>query len=318
MAEKDRISGRTKALAVIGSPVGHSLSPAMHNLTYQKLGLDYVYLAFDVKPEQLETVIPAMKMMGFVGANVTMPCKTPILPYLDELSDAARLMNAVNTVVIKDGRAYGHNTDGAGFMRNLKENGIDVCGSRITIAGAGGAGSAILTQAALDGVGVIEVFKTRDELFEKLKRRVAKLAAETGCAINVHDRSDQEALGRCVAESSLFVNATKTGMGPLRDQSVLPAEFLHPDLIVADAVYDPPVTKMLATAQACGNVTISGLGMLLWQAAIAEELFVGAAMPVDYVAERVFPEAGLLSQRRNGPQQDLQGKGPAKEATREG
>ena len=148
MGEKLGISGHTKTIALIGSPVEHSMSPAMHNAAFDKLGLDYAYLVYDVQPDDLESVVKGMKAMGVAGYNVTMPLKTLILPYLDELSDAAKLMGAVNTVVMQDGKAIGHNTDGAGFMRNLKENGVDIIGKKMTIVGAGGAGSAIFTQAA--------------------------------------------------------------------------------------------------------------------------------------------------------------------------
>ena len=128
---------------LIGSPVEHSLSPAMHTQSFNELGVDCVYLAYDIEPQDLESAAVGMKKMGFAGYNVTMPHKTFIPKYLDELSDAAELMGAVNTVAIKQGKAIGHNTDGAGFMRNLKENGVDVIGKKITIVGAGGAGSAL-------------------------------------------------------------------------------------------------------------------------------------------------------------------------------
>lgn len=146
------ISGHTKTICLIGSPVEHSLSPAMHTFSFEQLGVDCVYLAYNVEPDQLEAAANGMKEMGFLGYNVTMPHKTVISRYLDEVSPAAELMGAINTVAIKDGRAIGHNTDGAGFMRNVKENGVDVAGKKITMMGAGGAAMAIYTQAALDAL----------------------------------------------------------------------------------------------------------------------------------------------------------------------
>ena len=146
------ISGCTKTICLIGSPVEHSLSPAMHTFSFEQLGVDCVYLAYNVEPDQLEAAVNGMKELGFLGYNVTMPHKTYISRYMDEVSPAAELMCAINTVVIKDGKAIGHNTDGAGFMRNIKENGVDVVGKKVTVMGAGGAAMAIYTQAALDGV----------------------------------------------------------------------------------------------------------------------------------------------------------------------
>lgn len=282
------ISGRTKTIALIGSPVEHSMSPAMHNAAFEHLGIDYVYTAYNVDLDDLETVAKAMSAMGFAGYNVTMPHKTFILPYLDELSHAAELMGAVNTVVITDGKAVGHNTDGAGFMRNLKENDVDVVGKKITMVGAGGAGSAIFTQAALDGVASIDVYNIRDDFFEATQNRVDELSQKTGCSITLTDLTNKDALRASVAESALFVNATRVGMAPLDDECTLSEDMLHDGLVVADTVYNPRVTKLLAMASARGNKTVSGLGMLLWQAALGEKLWTGHEMPVDYIEGRFF------------------------------
>ena len=127
----------------------------MHTASFAKMGIDAVYLGFDVQPEQLESVVKGFAEAGVTGYNVTMPCKTKVLPYLDELTPVAELMGAVNTVVIKDGKSIGDNTDGAGFVRNMKLHGFEPEGKVITVAGAGGAGSAVFTQLALDGVVAI-------------------------------------------------------------------------------------------------------------------------------------------------------------------
>ena len=226
--------------------------------------------------------------MGFVGYNVTMPHKTFIPKYLDELSDAAELMGAVNTVAIKQGKAIGHNTDGAGFMRNLKENGVDVIGKKITIVGAGGAGSAIYTQAALDGVDAIDVYNIKDKFFDATAERVAEVAEKTGCKMRLIDLEDKESLKQSIAESALFVNATRVGMGDLADQSVILPDYLVDGIAVADTVYEPRKTKLLKDAEARGLKAISGLGMLLWQAAIAEDIWVGKEMPTKFIEEEFF------------------------------
>lgn len=137
---------------------------------FEHLGLDYAYIAFDVDNDRLEDTVRGMAAMGFLGYNVTTPCKTFVLPFLDEVSEAAEIMGAVNTVVIQDGRSLGDNADGAAFMRNLVLNGVDIRGKKITVMGAGGAGSALVTQAALDGVAEIDIFNRKDEFFTGARR----------------------------------------------------------------------------------------------------------------------------------------------------
>ena len=284
------ITGGTQLLAVIGDPVGHSISPRMHTEAMGKLGLDYVYLAFKATPDTLENVVNSLKTLGVRGYSVTMPCKTIVGQYLDELSPAAELMGAVNTVVCEDGRLIGHNTDGQGFMRNLKEHGVDVIGKKITLIGAGGAGSAIYTQAALDGVKEIALYNVKDNFFETTNRRVLDVAEHTGCSIHLSDLDDKTALAEDIAGSALLVDATRVGMPPLEGQMNVDADMLRPDLAVADTVYNPPVTELLATAARLGATTVNGLGMLLWQAAIAEKIWVDQEMPVDFIEELLFSD----------------------------
>lgn len=289
MREKDRISGHTKTIAVVGTPIEHSLSPAMHNTAFEYLGIDCVFLAFDVAEEKdLEAAIDGMNALGFVGCNITMPYKTKVLRYLDELSPAAEIMGAVNTVVFEDGKAIGHNTDGAGFMRNVANSGVDIIGKKITLVGAGGAGSAIFTQAALDGVAEIDIFNRKDAFFEQTSKKIASLANRTGCKMKLIDLNDQGTLRKSVSESALFVNATRVGMPDMPDQSTLNPEFMVEGLAVADTVYEPRKTKLIRDAEEKGLVTIIGLGMLLSQAAIGEELWVDAKMPIDLIEEKFF------------------------------
>ena len=146
-----RISGRTGLMGLIGSPVGHSGSPAMYNYSFEKLGLDYAYLAFDIKVEEVKQAVEAVKTFKMRGCNVTMPCKTEALKYMDELSDAARIIGAVNTIVNEDGKLIGHITDGQGFVDNLRDHGVEIKDKKITICGGGGAATAIQVQCALEG-----------------------------------------------------------------------------------------------------------------------------------------------------------------------
>lgn len=289
MGETDRISGRTKTIAVVGSPIEHSLSPAMHNTAFEHLGIDCVFLAYDVPDEDdLEAAVKGMQALGFVGCNITMPYKTKVLPFLDELSPAAEIMGAVNTVVFKDGKSIGHNTDGAGFMRNIKNAGVDIIGKKITIVGAGGAASAIFTQAALDGVAEISVFNRKDAFFEATEKKIASIAERTGCKMELIPLDEQEKLRESVAESVLFVNATRVGMPDMADQSTLDPNFMVDGLAVADTVYEPRKTKLIKDAEAKGLITVPGLGMLLQQASIGEEIWVEAEMPTDLIEEKFF------------------------------
>ena len=170
-----RISATTTLLGLIGSPVKHSKSPAIHNAGFQKLGLDYVYLAFDIKKEQVEEFIRTAKLLNMQGFNVTMPCKAEVAKRVDELSPAAEVIGATNTVVNENGRLIGYNTDGTGFIRNLQEHGVEIKGKTITLMGGGGAGAAIYAQAVLDGAEKIFVFNRKGDNFIKLENMAQKL-----------------------------------------------------------------------------------------------------------------------------------------------
>lgn len=285
----ERITGATKLACLIGSPVAHSASPRMHNASFARMGVDAVYLAFDVAPEELETVAAALVRMKALGYNVTMPHKAAILPLLDEVSDAAHLMGAVNTVRIEpDGRTSGHNTDGAGFMRNLAEHGCEVEGKRVVVLGAGGAGSALFVQAALDGAAHVDVFNSRSPRFAPAEERAAKTSALSGCPVAVHDLADRALLRELCLQADVIANATSVGMSPHEDESLLDEGFIPHGAWVADAVYNPRETKLLRTAKALGNPTVPGIGMILWQGAIAEEIWLGRSMDVDYIRNLLF------------------------------
>lgn len=286
-----RITGRTGMFCLIGTPVGHSGSPAMYNYSFAKTGLDFAYLAYDVPLERTEEAVNALKTLGCKGFNVTMPCKTKVAELVDELSDAAKLIGACNTVVVKDGKLYGNNTDGMGFVRNLKENGVDVKGKRMTVMGAGGAATAIQVQSALDGAVKISIFNRKDEFFANAERTVAKIKEMLPeCDVNVYPLEDTEKLYAEIADSDILVNATKVGMKPLDEQSLVEdSSVFRPDLVVADAVYNPKETKFVQAAKAAGcKVAVGGIGMLLWQGAAAFHLFTGKDMPTEEVYENFF------------------------------
>lgn len=285
-----RITGHTRLLALIGSPVGHSGSPQMYNYSFERLGIDYAYVAFDIKINQVKDAIAAMRTFQMRGCNVTMPCKTEVVKYMDELSPAARIIGAVNTIVNDDGRLTGYITDGEGFVNNLKDQGISVSGKKITIAGGGGAATAIQVQCALDGAREISIFNIRDEFFARTLETAEKIKREVpGCAVNVYDIADTAKMTEEIASSDIFANATIVGMKPMENESVVKdLSAFHPGLVVADAVYDPQETRLLREAKEAGCTCIGGKGMLLWQGVAAFKLYTGRDMPVDEVKERFF------------------------------
>jgi shikimate dehydrogenase len=277
-------------MALIGSPVGHSGSPAMYNYSFERLGLDYAYVALDIKENEVKDAIAAMKLFGMKGGNVTMPDKTEAAKYMDELSPAAQIIGAVNTIVNEDGKLTGHITDGEGFVNNLKDHGIDIKGKKITVAGGGGAATAIQVQCALDGAAEITIFNKKDAFFERTLATAEKIKkAVPGIVVNVYDIDDISKMTEEIQSSDIFANATIVGMKPLDDQSVVKdLSAFRPGLVVCDAVYNPEETKLLREAKAAGCTCVGGKGMLLWQGVSAFKLFTGEDMPVEEVKERFF------------------------------
>lgn len=285
-----RISGRTGLLGLIGSPVGHSGSPAMYNYSFQKLGLDYAYLAFDIKVEEVPKAIEAIRTLKMRGCNVTMPCKNEAAKYMDELSPAARIIGAVNTIVNDNGKLTGHITDGQGFVNNLRDNGVEVAGKKLVVCGGGGAATAIQVQCALEGAKEISIFNIKDDFFERTLQTAEKIKNEKpDCVVQVFDIADSEKMREEIASCDIFVNATIVGMKPMENESIVKdTSMFRPGLIVCDAVYNPKETKMLKEAKEEGCICIGGQGMLVWQGAAAFTLYTGQEMPVDEVKELFF------------------------------
>lgn len=287
-----RINGHTRLYALIGSPVGHSGSPAMYNYSFEKLGIDAAYLAFDVPVEKTEDAVNALRTLHAGGFNVTMPCKTAVAQLVDRLSPAAELVGACNTVVFEeDGTMTGHMTDGTGFVRNLREHGVEIKDKKIVLLGTGGAATAIAVQAALDGVAEIAIFNRKDGFYANGEKTVEKIrkAVSSIRKVSIEDLDDTELLGKVIGESDILINATRAGMSPMEDVIPVPAEFLRPELAVADVVYNPKETLLIKKAKEAGcRVAVGGSGMLLWQGVAAFELYTGQEMPVQEVKERFF------------------------------
>lgn len=278
---EQRIKGTTGLLALIGSPVGHSGSPDMYNFSFRYHNLDYAYLAFDIQEDEVPAALDAMRLFHMRGCNVTMPCKNKAAACVDELSPAARIVGAVNTIVNENGKLIGHITDGIGFVRNLKEHGVDVKDKKMVVLGAGGAATALQVQCALDGAASISIFNPDDPFLDRARTTAEKLKAEVpDCQVTVYCLEDQERLRAEIANADILVNGTLAGMKPHDDVSLIDKSMLHKNLVVADVVYNPIETKLLREAKEAGcKQTVGGKGMLLWQGAAAYKLYTGLEMP---------------------------------------
>ena len=278
----NEVTAKTSLACLLGSPVRHSFSPVMHNYAFQKLGIDCIYLAFDISKEQLKTTLDGLKAMQFVGCNLTMPLKTAVIPYLDELSQVSRLTQSVNTVVYQNGKLYGTSTDGKGYLTALAAKGYAVQNQKLVLLGSGGAATAIAVQAALDGAAEIAIFARHP--YPRAEETAGIINEQTNCRATVHLLSDQDALRRELSDSLLLCNCTSVGMKPMEDACpISDASVLHPDLLVTDIIYNPPKTKLLQIAEAAGCQTMNGLGMLLYQGALSFEAWTGQTMPVEEV-----------------------------------
>ena len=279
MEAKATISGHTELVGLMAYPIRHSNSPAMQTEAFRKAGIDCIQLAFEVDNTTLEDAVKAIRALKMRGSNVSMPNKTVVGQYLDKLSPEAALIGSVNTIVNEDGVLTGYCTDGIGYMAALKDMGIDVKGKKLTIVGAGGAATAMQIQAALDGAGEISIFNVKDKFFEAGKETVRKIQEHTSCKAAIYDLNDHEALRREIADSVVLANATGLGMKPYEGITWLPdVSYLHPDLIVTDTVYAPPMTRFLKMAREAGCRFMNGHSMMLFQGAAAFKLWTGKDM----------------------------------------
>ena len=286
---KKNITGHTQLICLLGDPVSHSISPAMHNLSFQTLGLDYVYLSFRTNIDEFENTVNTLKQIGAKGFNCTMPCKRVAAEKCDSLSDAARFMNSVNTVVIEDGKLIGHNTDGVGYMQSVIDAGHDIIGKQMTLLGSGGASSAILTQAALDGVSKINVFARKGASWNVIANQIDHINKETACKVTLNELTDETLLKSSISDSAILVNGSSVGMAPNSDACLIPdTSYFHPELIVSDVIYNPRKTKLLSMAESAGLATFNGMYMLLYQGAQSFEIWTGQKMPVELVKKELF------------------------------
>lgn len=285
------ISGHTRMACLLGDPVEHSVSPAMHNESFRQLGIDCTYLAFRVGEEELPGVVDGLRRMDVVGFNLTMPDKNRICDLCDELTAAVAIGGAANTVVNRDGRLIAYTTDGIGFMDACKETGFSVIGEKMTLLGAGGAARAIMIQGALDGVKEISIFSRRGSRWEQTEELAERLRRETSCKIDHYDYENPRRLKAEIRSSRILVNATSVGMEPDTEATLVPdTDCFYPGLQVYDVIYSPRETKLLRQAKAAGCRTANGMYMLLYQGAAAFEIWTGQKMPVETIKEKYFRE----------------------------
>lgn len=288
----ERIDGHTLLIGLMAYPIRHSMSPTMHNNAFAKLGLNYAYLAFEVGNDKLKDAVQSIKTLDMRGSNISMPNKQKIIPYLDKLDPAAEMCGAVNTVVNDDGVLTGYTTDGVGFVQALKDEGVDVAGKKMVISGAGGAGTPVAVQSALDGASEIKIFNPDDDKYPVAEHNVELISEKTECQASVHHSENTADFKRALAECEIYCDATSVGMGKLIDKSLVEdPSWFHEDMTVIDTVYSPRETKLMKVAQQAGvQHVFNGLGMMLEQGAAAFKLWTGQDMPVDYIRDLLFSE----------------------------
>lgn len=278
-----KIDGHTRLAAVVAKPIKHSISPFIHNTAFEKTAVNGVYLAWEIGAEDLEATVANIRRYNMFGINLSMPYKQEVIQYLDELAPSARLIGAVNTVVNKNGTLIGYNTDGKGFFKSLPSFAIQ--GKKMTILGAGGAATAIIAQAALDQAEEIFVF-TRQSSYDKTVSKMEVISRQTKSRIHVLNLEDLATLQDKINQSDLLVNGTSVGMDgetlPLAEGNQLPSQIL-----VADVIYKPFETPFLKWARSQKVVAVNGLGMLLYQAAEAFELWTGQPMPCQEIWQQL-------------------------------
>ncbi|MFX1408641.1 MAG: shikimate dehydrogenase [Promethearchaeota archaeon] len=266
MSFKNNINGCTKVLCIIGHPVEHSMSPVMHNAVLQDLGLNLVYIAFDVKPNQLKEAVEGLKALEIIGFNVTIPYKENIIKYLDKIDSLAKRIGAINTVKNENGYLIGKNTDALGVKKVLLDAGFKIQGKNIIILGAGGAAKAISYISAEEANKIVIANRTEKRAIELVKNIKQNLDANAEAKLFSENIIREE-----LKDADILINATPIGMYPNVNQSPIPKEVLHPELFVFDVIYNPLETQLLKNAKDIGCKTLSGLEMLVNQGILAFE-----------------------------------------------
>jgi len=275
----------TKLIILLGKPLGHSVSPQMHNLAFEKLGLDYCYLPVEVAPADLQTVFNGLIRMNVGGFNVTIPHKINIIKFLDELDPLAATIGAVNTICVRDGKTIGYNTDGEGFLQSLEnEAHIVPREKKFFLLGCGGAARAISMTLAHHGAEKIFICNRTLSKAEMLTSEINKKRAN--CAITVPQNAGNRV--DILQECDVLINTTSIGMHPKENALPIEESLISTHLTVADIVYNPLTTRLLKVAKNRGCATVHGLGMLVNQGAAGFRLWTGVEPPVEEMSASVF------------------------------
>src|SRR5574344_1520693 len=288
MSEAKNITGHTLLYCLIGSAVAHSMSPAMHNASFSRLGIDACYVAFAVNLAKLETAVEGLRQLGVKGWNVTMPDKNRMAQLCDELGPASSICQTVNTVKNENGVLKGITTDGTGWVECARALGHNPTGKNIVQLGAGGAGTSILVQTALDRAKHIAVFNAQDTFWPKVEEIVAKLNKKTACQVELHDIKDLDTLRKQLTTADVLLNTTPVGMNKIPGCLIPDATYLHKDLIVSDIIYEPKETALLKMAKETGCQTFNGTFMLLYQGAASFKFWTGQDMPLEEIKTKYF------------------------------
>jgi len=274
------ITGKTRVCGVIGEPIEHTLSPIMHNAAFEALKLDYVFLAFRVKPAEVEDAVNGMRALNIRGLNVTMPHKSTVIKHLDRVDLSAQIINSVNTVLNKENLLFGFNTDGVGALKALKENGVEPKGRKVLLLGAGGAARAIAYTMAkeADELAVLNRTVKQAQALAKLLEKSFNKKISTGSLSPSDIQSNLQ-------DSDILINATSVGMKPKAEESPVPPKLLRSNLAVMDIVYNPLETKLAKDAKAAGARVVSGVEMLIYQGAASFELWTGKSAPVEVMRQ---------------------------------
>ncbi len=275
------IDKSTMIMGLIGNPLGHSLSPVMHNLTLDKMGLNGIYLPIEVKPQSLPEAVMGLRALNFTGVNVTIPFKQDVIPYLDEISPEAAACHAVNLIKNIDGRLVGYNTDGKGFMASLQEEGVNDL-RRVAVIGAGGAAQSVTYELIMAGAGHLDILDIAEQRAQNLARFINRLGLGQASG---YAMSEAE-FDRVGFEASLIVNCSPVGMHPHLDQTPVQSfQNIKPDTVVYDLIYNPPKTRFLSLAEADNLKTINGASMLVHQGALTLKILTGVEPPLAFMKE---------------------------------
>jgi len=277
------VTGKTVICGVFGDPIGHTKSPLMHNAAFAQLGLDYCYLPFRVAEEELDGAVAGLRAMNIRGVNITIPHKVAVMPLLDKINPLAEKIGAVNTIVNDGGVLSGDNTDATGFLQALLEGGVEPKGKNIIILGAGGASRAISFVLAERGARIVILNRTQ----ERAKDLAHRVSNNSGAEVTAR-QLDEPTLASELEKADVLINTTSLGMSPNSEGTPVPARLLKSDLVVSDIIYNPLQTRLLKEAEAAGARTISGMNMLVWQGALASEMWTGQKAPVDTMRAEVI------------------------------